>query len=128
MAGPAYYEAVVNIALNEDWIVPFVYGTYANDGITVIPFDLTGSTLKLEIRMFEEDQEAIVDVFSPNDGIAFFNNDPKNGGGFSIQITREKLRRLFPGSFTIDLVRLMPSGWQERIFAGIANVNTGTTR
>jgi hypothetical protein len=128
MAGPAYYDAVVNIALNEDWIVPFVYGTYDVDGVTVIPFDLTGSVFKLEIRQIEEDQEAIVDVFSPNDGIAFFNNDPKNGGGFSIQITRAKLQRLFPGDFTIDLVRLMPSGWQERIFEGVAKVVTGTTR
>jgi hypothetical protein len=128
MAGPAYYEAVCNIALNEDWIVPFVYGTYDTDGVTIIPFDLSDSTLKLEIRQVEEDQEAIVDVFSPNDGIAFFNNDPKNGGGFSIIITRAKLARLFPGDFTIDLVRLMPGGWQERIFEGIAKVNTGTTR
>ena len=27
MAGPAYYTAQVNIAMNDDWIVSFIYGT-----------------------------------------------------------------------------------------------------
>jgi hypothetical protein len=127
MGGPTYYEAIVNIALNEDWVVPFVYGTYAADGITILPFDLTGSTLKMEIRMQEPDPEAIVSVSSPDNGIEFYNNDPTTGQ-FFIAITRNKLWRLFPGSFFIDCVRLMPSGYQERLFEGVATVFTGTTR
>lgn len=127
MAGPAYYDAIVNIALNEDWIVPFIYGTLGVDGETVIPFDLTGSEFKLEIRVREADQEAIVKVFSPNDGVFFNNNDPTTGG-FTIVLPRSKLWRLFPGDFFIDFVRLMPSGYQERLWEGIATVVEGTTR
>jgi hypothetical protein len=127
MAGPTYYEAIVNIALNEDWVVPFVYGTYAADGVTVLPFDLTGSTLKMEIRELEADPEAIVSVWSPHDGIEFYNNDPTTGK-FFIAVTRDKLWRLYPGSFFIDCVRLMPTGYQERLWEGSATVVTGTTR
>jgi hypothetical protein len=127
MAGPVYYEAVVNISLNEDWIVPFTYGYYATDGVTVIPVDLTGSILKMEIRVAESDNEAIISVFSPNDGIHFYNGDPTTGQ-FYIAITRDKSWRLWEASFVCDLVRLMPNGWQERIFEGPANVSTGTTR
>ena len=127
MAGPTYYEATVNIALNEDWVVPFSYGSYAADGITILPIDLTGSTLKLEIRVNETDNEAIVSAFSPDDGIYFNNNDPTIGQ-FVIALTRDKLWRLYDGAFSVDLVRLMPSGYQERIFEGTANVVVGTTR
>jgi hypothetical protein len=127
MAGPTYYEATVNIAMNEDWVVPFVYGTFAPDGITVVPFDLTGSTLKMEIRVQEADNEAIVSVNSPDNGIEFYNNDPTTGE-FFIAITRDKLWRLYPGNFFIDCVRLTPSGYQERLWEGTATVVQGTTR
>jgi hypothetical protein len=127
MPGPTYYDATVNIALNEDWIVPFVYGTYATDGVTVQPFDLTGSTLKMEIRVLEEDNEAIVSVFSPDNGIQFYNNDPTTGQ-FTINITRDKLWRLYPGTFVVDCIRLLDNGYQERLFEGSAVVVQGTTR
>jgi hypothetical protein len=127
MAGPTYYEATVNISMNEDWVVPFVYGTFAADGITVLPFDLTGSELKMEIRVLEADSEAIVSVNSPDNGIEFYNNDPTTGE-FFIAVTRNKLWRLFPGSFFIDFVRMTPSGYQERIWEGTAVVVQGTTR
>ena len=48
MAGPAYYDGTMNIAKNEDWIVPFIYGSYAADGVTVVPIDLTNSTASLK--------------------------------------------------------------------------------
>ena len=70
MAGPAYYTGTMNIAQNEDWIVAFVYQSIASDGVTLSPIDLSGSLLKLEIRVQESDYEAIVFSFSsPNDGI-----------------------------------------------------------
>jgi hypothetical protein len=126
MAGPAYYEATINISMNEDWVVPFQYGTLASDGVTLLPFDLTGSIFKFELRVQESDHEAIVSVWSPNNGIYFYNNDPTTGS-FYIAITRDKLIRLFPGKFTADLVRQMPSGYQERIIDGTATVVEGTT-
>jgi hypothetical protein len=128
MAGPAYYDATVNIALNEDWVVPFTYGTLNADGVTVSPIDLTGSTLKMEIRATESDNEAIVAVSTaPNDGIYFNDGNPKLGK-FFVAMERGRLWRLYPGQFTIDMVRTMPSGWQERLWEGIATVVTGTTR
>ncbi|HEY2243447.1 MAG TPA: hypothetical protein VGH47_04385 [Xanthobacteraceae bacterium] len=127
MAGPCYYEALMNVALNEDWIVPIQYGYFDTDGVTVLPIDLTGSMLKLEIRVQETDHEAIVYVASPDQGISFFEDDPTNGQ-FIITIDRGKLLRLWAGTFFTDLVRLQTNGYQERIFEGTAIVVTGTTR
>jgi hypothetical protein len=125
MAGPAYYEATMNISLNEDWIVPFVYGTYAADGVTVIGIDLTGSTLKMEIREQESDNEAIVSVSSPSNGITITN---MTGGAFTITLARGILWRLAPGSYVVDLVRLMANGYQERLIDATATVVQGTSR
>ena len=126
MPGPCYYDATVNISLNDDWIVPFLYASLNADG-SYTPIDLTGSEIKLEIRVNETDHEALVSVFSPDHGINFWSTGPVSGG-FTIAITRDLLARLYPGAFTIDLVRLQPSGYQERIFAGTATVVEGTTR
>lgn len=127
MAGPCYYEAVVNMSLNEDWVVPFIYGTFDTDGVTVIPIDLTGSTIKMEIREQETDNEAIVSVLSPDQGIYFDNGDPTTGQ-FVIAVTRDKSWRLGPGQFFIDCVRLLSDGYQERLWEGVATVVEGTTR
>lgn len=125
MAGPAYYEGTMNIAKNDDWIVPFIYGSYDTDGVTVVPIDLTGSLLKLEIRVRETDHEALVSVFSPNNGIYF--TDPTQGS-FTIVIARAHLIYLAAGTYFADLVRLMPNGFQERILDAQAIVVEGTTR
>jgi hypothetical protein len=127
MAGPTYYEATINIAKNEDWVVPFQYGYYDTDGVTVLPIDLTGSVIKMEIRIQETDHEALVSVFTPDNGIVFDGGDPSNGR-FIITLSRANLIRLATGSYVTDLVRLMPQGYQERIFEGIAQVVEGTTR
>jgi hypothetical protein len=127
MAGPTYFEAAINIAKNEDWVVPFQYGYYDTDGVTVLPIDLTGSTIKMEIRIQETDHEALVSVFSPDNGIVFDNDDPTTGR-FTITLLRSNLIRLATGSYVTDLVRLMPQGYQERIFEGTAEVVEGTTR
>ena len=125
MGGPAYYDGTMNISKNEDWIVPFFYGSYDTDGVTIIPIDLTNSTVKLEIRIRETDHEAIVSVFSPDNGIVF--NDPVNGY-FTIVIDRAHLIRLAAGNYFADLVRLMPNGYQERLLDAQAIVVEGTTR
>jgi hypothetical protein len=125
MAGPSYYDGVMNIAMNEDWSVPFQYGALASDGVTVNPIDLTGSTLKLEIRLLETDHEAIVSVYSPDNGISWIN---PTTGYFVVTLTRDRLRYLYAGNFFVDLVRLMPNGLQERLWEGTATVVVGTTR
>jgi hypothetical protein len=81
----------------------------------------------MEIRINETDHEALVSVFTPNDGIVF-DGDPSNGR-FIITLRRENLVRLTSaGIYVTDLVRLMPNGYQERIFEGTATVVEGTTR
>jgi hypothetical protein len=126
MAGPAYYSGVMNIAKNEDWVVAFAYGTPQTDG-SILPIDLTGSVIKLEIRMNEADHEAIVAVTSENGDGIYITDAP--GGQFTIAIGREdRLFRLGPGQYFADLVRLMPSGYQERVWEGNAIVVEGTTR
>ena len=98
MAGPAYYTGTMNIAQNEDWAVPFVYQAQASDG-TLSPIDLSGSLLKLEIRVQESDYEAIVFSFSsPDDGI--FITDAVNGM-FTITITRDTSARLAPAHMSL---------------------------
>lgn len=115
----------MNIAKNEDWIVPFLYDTIGQDGVTRSPIDLTGSLLKLEIRILETDHEALVSVFSPDHGI--FITDASNGL-FTILIDRAHLMHLAAGDYFVDLVRLMPNGYQERMWEGTATVVEGTTR
>jgi hypothetical protein len=125
MAGPAYYTGVMNVAKNADWIVAFQYGT--NSSGTLVPIDLTGSTIKMEIRVNESDNEALVHVTSRlADGV--YITDPPHGL-FTVAITRgNQLAILDPGQYFVDLVRLMPSGYQERIWEGTAIVVEGTTR
>jgi hypothetical protein len=124
MAGPSYYTGVMNISQNEDWVVPFLY-SQTSDGVTFTPIDLTGSLLKLEIRVLESDNEAVVDVYSPDNGITITD---AVGGSFTIVIDRAKSARLAPGTYFTDLVRLMTNGYQERLWEGTATVVEGTTR
>jgi hypothetical protein len=125
MGGPSYYSGQMNISLNEDWIVPFVYGTVDSTGANFTPIDLTGSTLKLEIRTLETDHEALVSVYSPDGGI-FITNATQ--GQFQILIDRPHLTHLSAGQYFTDLVRMMPNGYQERLWEGTAVVVEGTTR
>jgi hypothetical protein len=125
MSGPAYYAATINIAKNEDWIVPFVYGMTDPDTGVFTPIDLTGSEIKLEIRKNETDHTAIVSVNSPDNGVMF--TDIVHGA-FQVVIERDALIRLSAGTYVADLVRLAPNGWQERLFEGNAVVVEGTTR
>ena len=125
MPGPAYYTGTMNISQNEDWAVGFVYNFINSAGIVTGPVDLTGSTVKMELRIAESDQQAIVSVYSPSNGISL---DNPTQGQFTVTIDRSKSARLFPGAFTVDLVRLMPNGYQERIWEGVATVVEGTTR
>jgi hypothetical protein len=125
MAGPAYYSGVMNISKNEDWIVPFLYQSTDPTGTIFTPIDLTGSELKLEIRVQELDHVALVSVYSPDHGI-FITNATQ--GQFTVLIDREHLIYLAAGSYFTDLVRLMPNGYQERMWEGNAVVVEGTTR
>lgn len=127
MAGPAYYTAALQIAQNEDWIVPFVYGSANPDGSNFVPIDLTGSTLMMEIRVEESDSEAIVSVSSADGTIEITN---ATQGQFTIIVDRAHSWRLPPGStsYVVDLIRLMPNGYQERLFEGTATCVEGTTR
>jgi len=125
MAGPAYYSGTMNIAKNADWVVPFVYGTLASDGVTINPIDLTGSTIKMEIKADELEHEGIVYCYSPDGGI-YINDDPTTGS-FWIVVLRTQSIRLAPGGYVADIVRTMPSGYQERLWEGTCVVVDGTT-
>jgi hypothetical protein len=125
MAGPSYYSGTMNISRNEDWVVPFLYQSVDSTGTVFTPIDLTGSVLKLEIRTQETDHEALVSVSSPDDGI-IINNATQ--GLFTIVIDRPHMIYLAPGQYFTDLVRLMPNGYQERLWEGSATVVQGTTR
>jgi hypothetical protein len=125
MAGPAYYTAVINIARNDDWIVPFLYVAQNPDGSTT-PIDLTGSTLSMEFRVVDTDHEVLVSVASPSGGITI---DNAAGGAFTIWIPVAVLQQqLPPGSYVSDLVRLMPNGLQERMIDCTVTVVEGVTR
>ena len=125
MPGPAYYSGTMNIAKNEDWIVPFLYTTDDGTG-TLTPIDLTGSRIWLEIRNNETDHEVFVSVTSDaGDGILI--NDAA-GGAFTIVIPRDMMVRMVPGDYVADLVREMTNGYQERLWEGTVNVVEGTTR
>jgi hypothetical protein len=124
MPGPAYYSGLMNMAKNEDWIVPFVYQMDNGDG-TFTPIDLTGSILTMEIRRQEEDHEVLVSVWSPDGGIVI--NDA-TAGTFTIIIGRDAMVQMAPGDYVSDIVREMTNGFQERLWEGTATVVQGTTR
>jgi hypothetical protein len=124
MPGPAYASGVISIAKNEDWIVPFLYGSTDSSG-NFTPIDLTGSTIKLAIRHAEADHEALVMVSSPSTGITI-TDAPE--GAFTIEITRSAMVALDPGDYVSDLIRVTPTGNQERLWEGTATVVQGTTR
>ena len=125
MAGPSYYTGQMNVAKNEDWVVPFLYQMVDETGTVVSPIDLTGSTLKLALRKQEIDHEALVLVFSPDGGIMLTN---PTQGLFQVVILRNLLSNLEAGQYFADMVRLMPNGYQERMWEGVAVVVEGTTR
>ena len=125
MAGPAYYTAVLNIARNDDWIVPFVYASISADG-TQVPIDLTGSVLTMDFRALDTDHEVLLRVTTTDGSITI--NDAVNGE-FTILITVEALQLLLaPGDYVSDLVRLMPNGLQERLLDCAVTVVEGVTR
>ena len=74
MSGPAYYTGVMNISMNEDWIVPFLYATSPDGGVTTTPIDLTGSTLMMEIRHQESDHEVVLSLSSANNQGIYITN------------------------------------------------------
>ena len=124
MPGPAYYTGTMSIAMNEDWIVPFLYTIDNGDG-TFSPIDLTGSVISLEIRAQESDHEVWISVYSPSNGIVI--NDAVNGA-FTIIIPRKSLAQMQPGDYVSDMVREMTNGFVERLWEGTVSVVQGTTR
>ena len=120
--GPAYYTAQISLALNEDWIVPFVF-TNA-DGT---PIDLTDSILRLQFRNTDTDTHAVVSLSSINsNGIVI--SDATNGA-FTVVIARGNQLLRANSSYVCDLVRLNTNNEiQDRLFAGVANVTLGVTR
>jgi hypothetical protein len=124
MSGPAYYTGVINIAKNDDWTVPFLYAAQNADGSTT-PIDLTGSTLMMEFRTQDIDHAVLISLSSPNAGITITD---AVGGAFTIIIDRDTLSQIAPGDYVSDLVRLMPSGWQERLLDCTVTVAEGVTR
>lgn len=125
MAGPAYYSGVINIASNEDWVVPFLFGT-VDESQVFTPIDLTGSVIKMEIRRREAESMVMVSVFSPDNGIII---EDAAGGAFTIFIDRARLVQLVPGEYVSDIVReVTATGIQERLWEGTATVVKGTTR
>lgn len=128
MAGPAYYSAIISIAMNEDWVVAFAFGSLAGDGITFVPIDLTGCILKMEIRQSEPDNQVFVSVSNDAPAGGIIITDAVNGA-FTVTIDRGRLQSMVPGDYVTDLVRLLADGvTQERMFEGTANVVMGTTR
>jgi hypothetical protein len=125
VSGPAYYTGTMNIATNDDWVVPFIYATQNADGSAGPPIDLTGSTLMMEIRHQVQDHEVVVTLTSPDNGIIITN---AVAGAFTIVIPRDTLEQLEPGSYVSDLVRLMPNGFQERLLDCAVTVAEGVTR
>ena len=119
--GPAYYTAQISLALNEDWIVPFVF-TNA-DGT---PIDLTDSVLRLQFRNTDTDTHAVVSLSSDSNGIVI--TDATNGA-FTVVIARGNQLLRANSSYVCDLVRLNTNNEiQDRLFAGVANVTLGVTR
>src|SRR6516162_2831326 len=106
MSGPAYYTAIIEMAKNDDWIVPFLYASVNTDSSTT-PIDLTGSDLMMEIRHLDVDHEVVMTSTTVDGGIVITD---AVGGAFTIIFTRDQLSQVVPGDYVADLVRLMTNG------------------
>jgi len=124
MSGPAYYTAIIEMAKNDDWIVPFLYASVNTDSSTT-PIDLTGSDLMMEIRHLDVDHEVVMTSTTVDGGIVITD---AVGGAFTIIFTRDQLSQVVPGDYVADLVRLMTNGYQERLIDATVTVVEGVTR
>ena len=124
MSGPAYYTAIIEMAKNDDWIVPFLYASVNTDSSTT-PIDLTGSDLMMEVRHLDVDHEVVMTSTTVDGGIVITD---AVGGAFTIIFTRDQLSQVVPGDYVADLVRLMTNGYQERLIDATVTVVEGVTR
>ena len=124
MPGPAYYTAIIEMAKNDDWIVPFLYASVNTDSSTT-PIDLTGSDLMMEVRHLDVDHEVVMTSTTTDGGIVITD---AVGGAFTIIFTRDQLSQVVPGDYVADLVRLMTNGYQERLIDATVTVVEGVTR
>jgi hypothetical protein len=111
---------VMNIARNDDWIVPLQYLDE-----TGAPVPLLGSTLALMIRVTEGDATALVAINSPDNGITIIDGAQ---GLFRLEILREDSAKLEAGTYVADIVRTDADGLAERLWAGDCFVGRGVTR
>jgi hypothetical protein len=128
MGGPSYFTGQMNVAKNEDWRVHYKYRvdwTVSGGTTNIQDFDLTGYSLRMQIRKIEADNTAVVTVSTDDSTIVITN---PAGGEFDIIIPRERLRRLHAGDYVADLVTIDPTGYIDRLWEGKCVVVEGTTR
>lgn len=128
MGGPSYFTGQMSVAKNEDWRVKYKYQvdyTVSGEPTNIQDFDLTGYSIRLQIRKTEADNTAVVTV-STDDGTIIIT-DPA-GGEFQIIIPRDRLRRLHAGDYVSDLVTIDTDGYIDRLWEGKCTVVEGTTR
>lgn len=120
--GPAYFQAGIELAKNDDWLIAFVL----TDGTN--PIDLTGCAFELQIRRLVTDHEALVALSSNDPDESIVITDARNGL-FQIWIAKEKLANVPLGDMVGDLIRILPDGLWERLWdIDPVRVSEGTTR
>lgn len=113
----------IEIYLNEDLLKSFRFKKADGTG-----HDLTGTSIRIQIRRSEDSSEIILDLSNANGRIAFADQTAADTKGvWSISVQNTSLRGLPVGDFVYDVLWI--SGTNERrVMAGSAKFFRGTTR
>jgi len=126
--------AIVNISTvsDADFNRAFAYKVQSdpNDASSLIPFDLTGSTLVMGVRKNAEDKDEVLLLTSDvqDGGINIFDAEH---GLFYVTIKQTFLLNLVPGIYVHSLVRLMryrDQDFRYRIWSGTLTHVIGPSR
>lgn len=125
--------AIVNISTvsDADYNRAFSYMVITDataDPVTMAPFDLTGSKLRMGVRKQAEDHEEDLLLTTENGGIVIF--DALNGQ-FYITISKQQLSDLPTGTYVHSLVRIMSFTDQDftyRVWSGTLTHSAGPSR
>lgn len=124
------WEIKFAVSTNEDWVdtIAVVENQGEEDEL---PYDLTGSSLRMHIRSAAEKLKVLLELSTDN-GLLII--EPAEGGDpypnkFTVFVPQQTVDDLKPGnSYVYDIVWEKPDGRLINFIAGTIAVNLGITR
>jgi hypothetical protein len=119
---------ICNIATRSDadFVRTFLYQMIGSDGVTTTPIDLTGSSLRMDLRGDLESATVFIELSTDSGNIVLM---PDTSGQFTIYVYIDDFeQKLSPGDYVQSLIRTRPDELIEEIWHGIWTHSLGPTR